>query len=491
MKKQGFTLIELLAVIAILSILVILAVPKVLQLFEDAKKNAFKVEAQNIVKAAEQGYATKLFKGNIEETTYTYVDGIETKTGNISLNISGKKIQNGEIIITIDGKISLTINNGKYCAIKSSDSNEITISEDIENCKMTVFTEFTLTYENASFNKIIAVNGEYIVGGIIWIEEEESIVTLIIKYSSIGEKIWELNYENVDFRDVVKVSDGIVLVAGKLGEDNSLVVKYNTFGEKVWEKTYFNADFSGIVADGDEVVAYGSSNNNPFIVKYSASGDKLWEATNTIDGYIAVGGKWDIPYYAIIVKYNTSGEQIWEKSYTIENTNGSYSSVFAAYDGYIANGSCGTIVKYSTVGNILWDTSSDYSSFCDTQYHDAVIKNDEFISVGSIYGSKRKAVIVKYNASGEKVWENIYEKTIDQSYFANLVPMDDGYIVMGKFWNDDGDNALIIKYNTSGEKVWEKTYENIWCDQFIYANGGYVGIGVNDDYEAVICAIKY
>ena len=43
MKKKGFTLVELLAVIAILAILVIIALPNVLELYRNARKNAFEV----------------------------------------------------------------------------------------------------------------------------------------------------------------------------------------------------------------------------------------------------------------------------------------------------------------------------------------------------------------------------------------------------------------------------------------------------------------
>ena len=44
MKKKGFTLVELLAVIAILAILVIIALPNVMGMFREAKKNSFMTE---------------------------------------------------------------------------------------------------------------------------------------------------------------------------------------------------------------------------------------------------------------------------------------------------------------------------------------------------------------------------------------------------------------------------------------------------------------
>ena len=51
MNKKGFTLVELLAVIAILAILVIIALPNVLSMYNEARKNTFVTESiQNTLK---------------------------------------------------------------------------------------------------------------------------------------------------------------------------------------------------------------------------------------------------------------------------------------------------------------------------------------------------------------------------------------------------------------------------------------------------------
>lgn len=143
-NKKGFTLIELLAVIAILSILVVIAVPKVLQLFSDAKKRTFEIEVQNIIKSAELGYTKSVLKGNASNTTYTYVDGVESKSGNITLNISGRKVQDGEINITSLGEIGLAIYDGTYCAIKELSSENILIEErSLEECVSIASPELT------------------------------------------------------------------------------------------------------------------------------------------------------------------------------------------------------------------------------------------------------------------------------------------------------------------------------------------------------------
>ncbi len=62
MNKKGFTLVELLAVIAILAILVIIALPNVLKMFNDSKKNTFIVQAKETANASQQHIITSRVK---------------------------------------------------------------------------------------------------------------------------------------------------------------------------------------------------------------------------------------------------------------------------------------------------------------------------------------------------------------------------------------------------------------------------------------------
>ena len=68
MKKQGFTLVELLAVIAILAILVIIALPNVMSMFNQARKNSFTTEVKEIYKVAQQQWISdSLFTTSTKE----------------------------------------------------------------------------------------------------------------------------------------------------------------------------------------------------------------------------------------------------------------------------------------------------------------------------------------------------------------------------------------------------------------------------------------
>lgn len=56
MNKKGFTLIELLAVIVVLAIVVLIGATTVLPYMRDARQRAFRVEATNVLRAAQKAY---------------------------------------------------------------------------------------------------------------------------------------------------------------------------------------------------------------------------------------------------------------------------------------------------------------------------------------------------------------------------------------------------------------------------------------------------
>ena len=94
MKNKGFTLVELLAVIAILAILVIIAIPNVLKMFNDSKKNAFMVQARKTANVAQEHTVfsnDKTFDCNSLLTGQKFKDCTATvdKNNQVSVNVLG------------------------------------------------------------------------------------------------------------------------------------------------------------------------------------------------------------------------------------------------------------------------------------------------------------------------------------------------------------------------------------------------------------------
>lgn len=151
MKKNnlGFTLIELLAVIVILSVLMLIAVPGILKIMGDTKKDAFVSQAQSIYKSAEQAYVMSQTRGeNITEfcsgtcTTPTNCGKLEI-SGSEGINYYVSFIASKDIVKTIkiaDGTnyyyLSDTTNGVKISNITKTNLKPI----DADNGKKITFS---------------------------------------------------------------------------------------------------------------------------------------------------------------------------------------------------------------------------------------------------------------------------------------------------------------------------------------------------------------
>ena len=125
MKEKGFTLVELLAVIAILAILVIIALPNVLKMYNNAKKNSFLTEDKTIAQDVSSKYITESMKGNKLTT-------ISNKQN--SLDLSGRDIEY-EFKLDSNGKIkSMMVYDGTYCVVTTKDYTNLKTSDVKNKC---------------------------------------------------------------------------------------------------------------------------------------------------------------------------------------------------------------------------------------------------------------------------------------------------------------------------------------------------------------------
>ena len=126
MKNKGFTLVELLAVIAILAILVIIALPNVLKMFNDSKKNSFLTEAKTVYSEVSKKYISESMKGN----KLTYVNSED----DTKLDMTGKKLQYC-VLLNADGSVkSMKVSNGEWIAELSGNKKITDLkSTDLKN----------------------------------------------------------------------------------------------------------------------------------------------------------------------------------------------------------------------------------------------------------------------------------------------------------------------------------------------------------------------
>ena len=144
MKKKGFTLVELLAVIAILAILVIIALPNVLKMYNDSKKNAFMTEAQNLAKEVSSKYISESMKGN-------KVSVISNKQN--PLDMTGRELEYS-FELDSQGKIkSMWVSNGTYCISTNKDYTKITRNDISDKCSYEKLHNIVGTLKNKFYEE--------------------------------------------------------------------------------------------------------------------------------------------------------------------------------------------------------------------------------------------------------------------------------------------------------------------------------------------------
>ena len=130
MKNKGFTLVELLAVIAILAILVIIALPNVLKMFNQAKKDTFLTEAKTIYKEISKKYISEAMKGNKISNISNDNNKLELESNALKYNVK----------LNDDGSIKkFEVSNGTYCISgEFNNLSDLTTDKIIEGkCKKT------------------------------------------------------------------------------------------------------------------------------------------------------------------------------------------------------------------------------------------------------------------------------------------------------------------------------------------------------------------
>ena len=126
MNKKGFTLIELLAVIIILAVIALIATPVVLNVVENARKEAKVNSAYGVVDAAKYVYLESMMSSTVSTSGYASdlkVSGEKPTAGTWVVNTDSTT--DTDPVITIDGVVF-----GEYiCANKGATDGKVTCTK--------------------------------------------------------------------------------------------------------------------------------------------------------------------------------------------------------------------------------------------------------------------------------------------------------------------------------------------------------------------------
>ena len=184
-RKKGFTLIELLAVIVILAIIALIAVPVIMNIINKANKSAFKDTAYGIIQAGELYFAEQQLElnGMTQDVTITLPDS--------RLQMKGD-IPEGKVTITADGKVSIAVQNGRYCVTKGLDDTDVTVTDDITNCN--------LPSENGGSGLVMNEYGFYFGVPYVTYEENKKGIFTFFEDGSVNMKI-QIAVPNQDYME--------------------------------------------------------------------------------------------------------------------------------------------------------------------------------------------------------------------------------------------------------------------------------------------------
>ena len=148
-NKKGFTLVELLAVIVILAVLILLALPNVIKIMNNAKKNAFQDEVLSYLKTAQTNFIESQISGSTETT---FSNKIETLP---KLDIEDKSGYEYCIKIFEDETGDITYNyvfsNGTYSAYSNvNNAGEDLTDVNIDSTYKAAPTALTAIYQNCN-----------------------------------------------------------------------------------------------------------------------------------------------------------------------------------------------------------------------------------------------------------------------------------------------------------------------------------------------------
>ncbi len=127
------------------------------------------------------------------------------------------------------------------------------------------------------------------------------------------------------------------------------------------------------------------------------------------------------------------------------------------------------ITLYDYNYNKIWETL--YNKKYNSSFFNIKKDKDQFIAVGSYESSKqehddsvRSALIAKYSEDGKLLAEKSFQ-ILGNSKFTNILVVDDGYLVIGQSVYEDmtlgmskDGGAFLIKYDKNLNVIWQKNY---------------------------------
>ncbi len=396
------------------------------------------------------------------------------------------------IAVDTDGNVYVTGQSRR--SAYSNDCDFATLKYDANGNELWVARYSTSSHDYARDIAIDAAGNVYITGMAYGSGNGADFTT--IKYDTDGNQLWVAYYGGVgnDGANGIAVDgDGNVYVTGAaaLGTNDCATVKYDSSGNELWVRTF---DGTAHIDDGGTDIAVDENGNvyvtgtcmdtltyyNFLTICYNPMGMLQWHfnyngpdsaldesyAIAVKNGRVCVVGKSydnESNYDYATVCLTTDGAILWAQRYNGPGNGGDEALAVAMDDsGYVyvtgkSNGA-GTYfdyatIKYSPNGTPVWLARYDGPvSRTDEAYDIAVDDAGNVYVTGKSKGtnSSYDYATIKYNSSGNLVWEVRYDGPVSGWDGANAIVLDDDknvYITGESDGGTSGGDYATIKYS--------------------------------------------
>ncbi len=334
----------------------------------------------------------------------------------------------------------------------------------------------------------------------------------ITKLDNGGNLVWEKNYGGSADEyalDLQQTADGGYILTGGTGSnDNDInenfgkidlwVLKLDAAGDLEWSKTFGGAGIDigtglTVLSDGYMIAGCTGSAGEPNISP-GYGGNEYW-----------------------VLKIDFDGNLIWEKTYGGKRHDAAKSILPTADGGFIIGGNTWSadgdiisnhghsdawIIKIDASGLLQWsktyggETADHMNSLTqsdDGNYTLAGSRGEmDFINDGLFGRYDEQFWILKFDPSGQQIWEKTYGGENYDEATSIETTIDGGYIiggwvrsVDGQFFTHKGNkDAWFVKTNAAGEEEWSQLMggaENEIVKSITQANdGGYLMVGYSN-----------
>lgn len=280
----------------------------------------------------------------------------------------------------------------------------------------------------------------------------------LVNINSEGDTLWTRRFSfvtgtpaNPDFEDCLKLirtsDNGFALTgysSGFAGNYSQMfLIKTDSNGVLQWKKNYGGSEDEGgydllqLPDSSFFVFGYSDSYNGGvrswYLVRTDKSGSQIWEKT--------YGG----PIYNIGVSINT----------TLDNN-----LILTGGMAITSTDAQGTLLKTDLAGNVIWEKKYGGSKI-DEINRLVETSNGDFVTAGSSDSYSASGYsdgwIAKFDSSGNKLWERIYDRGEDTLFkidylFDVKATYDGGYIFCGQSYTNapEYQNAWLLKTDCLG-----------------------------------------